>query len=75
MQKITSRFLSLDLPDWIRGLFIAVGAAVVAFMGESFDKGVFTLDFTTLWHTAVAAGLSYLTHCFFTPAKAVKSAQ
>jgi hypothetical protein len=60
MQKITSNFLSLNTQDFIKGLIITVTSAVFTLVAESVQQGRFTFDFTTIWHTAVAAGIAYL---------------
>jgi hypothetical protein len=75
MQKITSRFLSLDTQDFVKSSLYAVGAAVAAVIGESFSKGIFTLDITNIWHTAAATAIACLTTKFLTGAKAIKSIQ
>jgi len=71
MQKITSNFLSLDIQDFIKGLIITITSAVFTLVAESVQKGHFTFDFTTIWHTAVAAGIAYLGKNLFTPAKTI----
>ncbi|SDE88896.1 hypothetical protein SAMN05216464_110198 [Mucilaginibacter pineti] len=75
MQKITSRFLSLNTQDFFKGLIVTVASAVFALVAESVEKGQFTFDYTSIWHTAVAAGMAYLGKQFFTPAQAVISIQ
>lgn len=75
MQKITSRFLTLNTQDFLKGGIVSVGSAVFAFVAESINKGQFTFDFTTIWHTAAAAGITYLSKNLFTPAKAVTPVQ
>lgn len=75
MEKITSSFLSIDFKDALKGIIVAVGAAVFALVAESVSKGEFTFDFTAIWHTAVAAGIAYIGKQFFTPAKAVIPAE
>ncbi|SDP49105.1 hypothetical protein SAMN05428975_1442 [Mucilaginibacter sp. OK268] len=71
MQKITSNFLSLNTQDFIKGLIITIISAVFTLVAESVQKGQFTFDFTTIWHTAVAAGIAYLGKNLFTPAKTI----
>jgi len=66
MQKITSNFLSLNTQDFLKGLIVTVGSAVFALIAESVDKRQFTFDFTAIWHTAVAAGITYLAKNLFT---------
>lgn len=71
MQKITSNFLSLNTQDFIKGFIITIISAVFTLVAESVQQGRFTFDFTTIWHTAVAAGIAYLGKNLFTPAKTV----
>jgi len=71
MQKITSNFLSLNTQDFIKGFIITITSAVFTLVAESVQKGQFTFDFTTIWHTAVAAGIAYLGKNLFTPAKTI----
>lgn len=71
MQKITSNFLSLNTQDLIKGFIITIISAVFTLVAESVQKGQFTFDFTTIWHTAVAAGIAYLGKNLFTPAKTI----
>jgi len=70
----TSNKYTLDLQDAAKGLIMAIGAAVFALIAESVQKGIFTFDFTAIWHTAVATAVVYLGKNFFTPAKIVKDA-
>lgn len=60
----TSNFWSVDIRDFIKGAVFAVLSAICAVIGESFTKGVFTLDYTAIWHTAAAAFVAYLIHRF-----------
>lgn len=62
-----SSFLSLNLQDFIKGLIIAVGGAIVAIIAPSIEAGTFIFDWTTIWHTAVASALAYLGKNLFTP--------
>lgn len=71
----TSNLFSLNLQDAVKGLIVAVGTSLFAFVAESVEKGQFTFDFTTMWHTAVAATVVYLSKNFFTPATIVKPVQ
>jgi len=71
MQKITSGFLSLNTQDFIKGLIVTIVSAVFTLVAESVQKGQFTFDFTTIWHTAVAACIAYLGKNLFTPAKTI----
>jgi len=71
MQKITSNFLNLNTQDFIKGFIISITSAVFTLIAESVQQGQFTFDFTTIWHTAVAAGIAYLGKNLFTPAKTI----
>jgi hypothetical protein len=62
-----SSFLSLNVQDFIKGLVVAVGGAVMAIILPSIQAGNLTLDFTTIWHTALASALAYLGKNLFTP--------
>jgi hypothetical protein len=55
-----SEFLSVNYVDFIKGLLIAMVSAVVAVIGDSMSKGVFTFDWTTIWHVALSAGIGYV---------------
>ena len=63
-----SSFLSLNIQDFVRGLIMAVGGAVYAVFQSSFSAGVFTIDWTNIWHIALGAIVVYLGKNFFTPA-------
>jgi len=71
MTNTTSGFLSLNTRDWIKGLIVAIVSGIVATVGDSIQKGQFTFDFTTIWHTALAAGIAYMGKNLFTPAQAI----
>ena len=63
----TSKKYSLDLQDAAKGLIMAIGGAVFALIAESVQKGLFTFDFTAIWHTAVAVAIVYLARIFSHP--------
>jgi hypothetical protein len=44
----------------IKGLATAVFAGVVAVIAPAIQNGNFTFDWTTIWHTAVAAAVGYI---------------
>ena len=75
MQKITSRFLSLNAQDFLKGLIITIGSAIFAMIAESIQKEQFTFNFTSIWHTGVAAGVTYLSKQLFTITKTVSTLQ
>lgn len=68
--KISDSF-SLNWHDALIGLLTAVGTSVVAVIGKSIDNSVFTFDWTTIWHAAVAGAFGYLQVKFFIPAPKV----
>jgi hypothetical protein len=74
MQQITSAFLRLNQNDFLKGLFMAIGGAVFALVAKSIEVEKFTFDFTSIWHTALAAAVVYLTKNLFTPAQLVMPA-
>lgn len=71
-----SEFLSVNHIDFIKGLLVAMVSGVCSMLGESFSKGIFTFDWTSIWHVAVAAGIAYLTLKFGSgPKSSVTQAQ
>ena len=44
----------------IKTFATAILSAVAALVGESIQKGNLTLDWTAIWHTAVAAAVGYV---------------
>lgn len=62
-----SSFFNLNLQDFLKGLVVAVGGAVMAVILPSLQAGNLTFDWTTIWHTAVASGLAYLSKNLLTP--------
>ena len=61
-----SKFLSLGLKDFLRGLVMAILAPVFVIAQQSFEAGVFTLDFKVIKIAACAGALAYITKNFFT---------
>lgn len=55
----------------IKGLVVAVLGAVVAVVAPSIEHGQFIFDWTTIWHTAVAAGIAYIGKEVLAPAPTV----
>lgn len=74
MSTITSGLFKLGLRDAVQGLIMAAGGAAFGVISESISKGVFTLDFTAIWHSALAASVVYIGKKFFTPAQEIKPA-
>ena len=62
-----SKFLSLNVQDFLKGLVVAIGGAVVAVVAPSIQSGIWTFDWATIWHTAAASALAYLAKNFLTP--------
>jgi len=62
-----STFLSLNWQDFLKGLVVAVGGGIVAIVAPSIESGNFTFNWTIIWHTAAAAGLSYIAKNLFSP--------
>lgn len=73
MQKITSSFLSLNTQDILKGAIVAAASTVFSMVAESVEKGQFIFDFTSIWHTGVAAGVAYLGKQLFTPASIISA--
>jgi len=61
-----SNFLSLNSQDFLKGLIVAVGSAVVGVISTSLQEGSLTFDFKKIGIIALSAGISYLTKNFFT---------
>jgi hypothetical protein len=70
----TSSLFSLDFKDLGKGLLVAIGGAVITAIQASVQAGTLTLNLKTIGSVALAAGLSYLSKNFFTPAKTVTPA-
>lgn len=80
---ITSKFLDLTRRDFVRGLVIAVVSPIFTIVGQSVEKAIkdsaatgfiqfhLVIDWTSIWHVAVAAGGSYLLKNFFEPTQTV----
>ena len=65
--KKASKFLSLNLLDWFKGLLMAIGGAIYGIVAPSIQNGNFTLDWTTIWHTALATFGVYIGKNLLTP--------
>ncbi len=55
-----SSFFSLSWSDLGKGLIMVVLGAVFGVVQGSIEAGVFTFNFTDIWHAALAAGIPYL---------------
>jgi len=71
----TSSLFSLDLKDLAKGLLVAVGCAVISALQSCLQDGLKTLNWKNIGCIALAAGLSYLTKNFLTPARIISPAQ
>ena len=60
-----SPLFRLNFPDFLHGLYVAVAGAVCGFLLTRMTAGVFTFDWTTIWHTSATAAISYLNLRFF----------
>ena len=69
IQTIKSRLFSLASNDYVKAFIVAVLSPVAAIVGQaldSFAQGLpFVLNYTSLWHIALAAGVGYLIKNFF----------
>jgi hypothetical protein len=70
----TSSLFSLNLKDLGKGLWVAVGGAVIAAVQTSLQAGSLTFNYKAIGSVALASGLAYLGKNFFTPAKYVSPA-
>lgn len=57
----SSKFLSLDLNDFLKGLIMAVLAAVLAIVKTTIEAGSLNFDFPTIGKYALLAALAYIT--------------
>ena len=62
-----STFLNLNIQDFLKGLIMTVGGGIVAIIAPSIESGAFVFDWTVIWHTAVATGLTYIAKNLFSP--------
>jgi hypothetical protein len=67
----TSELFSLNWNDVLKGLYTAIGGAVVSTIMTSVNAGNFSPSWTAIWHGAIIGAVSYLSKNFFTPAKIV----
>jgi len=56
----SSSFFTLGWRDLGKGIIMAVIGAVVGVVYGMINAGNFTLDWTAIWHSAVAAAVTYL---------------
>ena len=67
----TSNLFTLNLRDIGKGLLVAIGGAVIAAIETTIQSGSLTFNWKSISGIALAAGLSYLSKNFFTPAQTV----
>jgi len=67
MKVTLSSFLSWSKSDFVKAFFMVVGGAVLGLLVTWVNQGIFTFDFTEIWHTAYKAAVVYLGVKFFTP--------
>lgn len=70
-EVVTPGVGKLNWRDVGKGLIVTVIGAVVALIGTSIDAGNFVFEWAPIWHTAVAAGVSYIIKNIFTPSVTV----
>jgi hypothetical protein len=69
----TSKMFNINLGDFLKGLIMAVGGAVLTVIENSIEAGNFTFNWPNVWHVAVGALVVYLVKNLFTPGKTVIS--
>lgn len=70
-KQITSKFLSLQWRDVIRGFVMAAVTPVFTIITTSLNQGVLTFNWRLIWITALSAGLAYLAKNFFEPTQTI----
>jgi hypothetical protein len=55
--------------DFLRALAVAALAAPLSLVYSAFQAGKFQVDWTGMWHLAVAGGVGYLIKNFLTPSQ------
>lgn len=67
----TSGLFSLDWRDLVKGLFTAIGGAIVAVVMNDVNAGNFKINGVAIWHGAIIGGIGYLAKNFFSPPQVV----
>ena len=67
----TSRQFWLNARDFGKALIVAAITPIVPIVAQSMAAKEWVFDWTTIWHTAAAAGFAYLVKNYFTPAQTV----
>jgi len=61
-----SKLFSLALPDWFKGIVVAVLASILPIILPTIQAGSLTFDWATIGKTAAAAFVAYILKNFFT---------
>lgn len=67
----TSKQFTLNIPDLLKGLLVAVIGAVLTVLETSISSNNFHFDWKAIGIVAVTTGVSYLLKNFFTPAQTI----
>lgn len=70
-KQITSKFLSLQMRDIIKGFLVAALTPVFTIITNSLSNGELTFNWKAIGTTALAAGLAYIAKNLFEPTKTV----
>jgi len=68
MQKL-SKFLRLNVKDFVKGLFMAVLGAVAGILMPIFEAGGWHFDWSLIWKTALSTAGLYLIKNLLTNSK------
>lgn len=73
VQAVVSKKFTLVWNDFLKAFLLAIVSPVIPIVMQSVSADKWVFDWTTIWHTAVAAGVAYLAKNFFsTTATVVK---
>lgn len=64
IKKISSKLYSLDIKDFVKGLLVSAGSAIVTTIQNMISSG--SIDWKAIGSVALAAGVAYLVKNFFT---------
>lgn len=71
MAVTTSKQFWLNARDYAKALAVASVTAPLSIILSSLSAGKFIIDWTAMWHLALASGAAYLLKNFFTPSQTV----
>jgi hypothetical protein len=71
----TSKFLSLNLADILKGLVIAILTPAIVIIQQSLESGALTFEWKSMLTASIGGGLAYLLKNFLTPQKEVFNVQ